>query len=784
MTMLACEQPGCTGSIDDGYCDACGLAPAAGNGAMPVTEIASATLCAQPGCGGTIEDGYCDTCGLAPAIRSASIAISGSVSTGASSTGSTSAGASRSASSGTGRGRLGAGLVEIPPVQTGDPATAVLADPQVPENQRVCGKCGKPVGRGSDENPGRIDGFCKNCGTRFDFRPRLQSGDLVAGQYEVLGCLAHGGLGWIYLARDRNVSDRWVVLKGLLNSGDADAQAAAVAERRFLAEVEHPNIVRIYNFVQHTDSLTGDPTGYIVMEFVGGKSLKQIRREHRAAGQALPVEHALAYALEILPAFGYLHRLGLVYCDFKPDNVIQAEEQLKLIDLGGVCRLADLTDESPIYGTIGYQAPEIATAGPSPSSDLYTVGRALAVLTFEFTGNTSTFQHRLPDPTTVPVLAQHESFYRLLQRATHADPSRRFTAAADMTEQLTGVLREVLAASDGTPRPSFSAMFTAELRAVGAAATRQPASAVPEAAEIVAGLPVPVADSADPAAGYLVTLSTLGPAEQAEALQQAIAGPDAAGGVADGTEAFLALARARLALGDVAAARQALAQLTALGRADWRVNWHQGLADLLAAQPAQARTAFDSVYEVLPGELAPKLALGFAAEATRDTATAARYFGVVWATDRSYVSAAFGLARIRQAAGDRAGAVSVLDQVPEASTYHLAAQVAAIRARTAGDPAVLSVTDVTDAGRRLERLRLDASLRHALEGEILHAALHLVQAGNGNARDRLLDCELTDRGLRFGMERSYRALARLAGSQSDRIALVDLANDIRPRTLT
>ena len=58
----------------------------------------------------------------------------------------------------------------------------------------------------------------------------------MAGQYEVLGCLAFGGLGWIYLARDRNVSDRWVVLKGLLNTGDADAMAAAVSERSAAAE--------------------------------------------------------------------------------------------------------------------------------------------------------------------------------------------------------------------------------------------------------------------------------------------------------------------------------------------------------------------------------------------------------------------------------------------------------------------------------------------------------------------------------------------------------------------
>jgi Serine/threonine protein kinase len=49
-----------------------------------------------------------------------------------------------------------------------------------------------------------------------------------------------------------------------------------VAERQFLAQVEHPNIVRIYNFVQHADRRTGESAGYIVMEYVGGKSLKQI----------------------------------------------------------------------------------------------------------------------------------------------------------------------------------------------------------------------------------------------------------------------------------------------------------------------------------------------------------------------------------------------------------------------------------------------------------------------------------------------------------------------------
>ena len=116
----------------------------------------------------------------------------------------------------------------------------MLADPQVPERRRFCASCERPVGRGRDGQPGLAEGFCRNCGSPYSFVPKLVPGELVGGQYEVLGCLAHGGLGWIYLAKDRNVSDSWRVLKGLLNTGDADAMAAAVAERQFLAAVDHP----------------------------------------------------------------------------------------------------------------------------------------------------------------------------------------------------------------------------------------------------------------------------------------------------------------------------------------------------------------------------------------------------------------------------------------------------------------------------------------------------------------------------------------------------------------
>jgi serine/threonine-protein kinase PknG len=675
--------------------------------------------------------------------------------------------------------------VEIPPVPYRDPSSAVLADPLVPASKRFCSGCDQPVGRDRDGRPGLTEGFCRNCGTRFSFSPKLEPGEMVAGQYEVLGCLAHGGLGWIYLARDHNVSDRWVVLKGLLNSGDADAMAAAVAERQFLAEVEHPNIVRIYNFVQHADRRTREPADYIVMEYVGGKSLKEVLLDARAAGGSVPVAHALAYAIEVLPALGYLHDRGLVYCDFKPDNVIQTEEQLKLIDMGGVRRI---DSDEPVYGTVGYQAPEIESVGPSPSSDLYTVGRALAVLTFEFKGYQGNFKHSLPDG--VPLLAEHESFARLLRRATHSDPDRRFGSASEMAEQLTGVLREVLAVADGIPRPAFSHVYSPEVLTIGTATGASPAALTrPEASEIVAGLPLPQVERADPAAGYLATIAGLQPAQRIAALTLAVAGdPTVPQQVTESSETQLALVRARIDAGDYDAAATLLADLAAEDPTDWRIAWYYGQRSLVKADAEAARGAFSAVFDELPGELAPKLALAFAAEAAGDLEAASRYFRLVWTVDQSYISAAFGLARTCLAAGDRPAAIAALAAVPPTSSHHAAAQIAAVRILVSGDgQGGVSGDDLRQADGRLGQLVIDDVRRQQLTVDILRAALDWCTSGQPSGQgpaQPILGCEPNARALRFGLERSYRALARLTPDEDRRIDLVDMANAIRPRTLT
>ncbi|WP_158841584.1 serine/threonine-protein kinase [Saccharothrix deserti] len=691
-----------------------------------------------------------------------------------------------------GRGRLGAGLVEVPRVPYRDPKVAVLTDPEVPEAKRFCSSCGKEVGRSRDGRPGRVEGFCAHCGHHYSFTPKLAPGEVLHDQYEVLGCLAHGGLGWIYLAADHAVSDRWVVLKGLLDSGDADAMAAAMAERRFLAEVEHPNIVKIHNFVRHADRTSGELVDYIVMEYVGGTSVKDMIKQMRADGtgtESLPVAQAIAYALEVLPALGYLHGVGLLYCDFKPDNVIQTEEQLKLIDLGAVRRIDDR--HSPIYGTIGYQAPEIGTDGPSVASDLYTVGRALAVMSFQFDFR-GRYKESLPDPDEQPLLRRHDSFHRFLKRATHRDPEQRFATAEEMAEQLTGVLREVLAQQDDVPRPGVSRQFTPERRSFGTEGWLDVRAAA-------RGLPVPQVDTSDAAAGFLATAATTGDPDQVVAALRAAP--------VQTVEVRLQVVRALIEAGRVDEAVAELDDLTSPfdpddpqtpASDDWRPGWYRGVAALVGGRADQARAAFEQVCDVLPGEAAPKLAVAVCAESRGDGDAATAFYEVVWRTDHSYVSAAFGLARVLLARGDREAAVGVLHSVPDTSIHHVAAQVAAVRAqigtaqigtaqagaagtgvaRTGG-----ALSDVMAAGARLSGLELDVARRAGLTAELLRVALESLPGNGSKPAGRLLDCELSESGLRLGLERCYRQLARLADTPEERIALVDRANAVRPRTL-
>jgi serine/threonine-protein kinase PknG len=195
---------------------------------------------------------------------------------------------------------------------------------------------------------------------------------------------------------------------------------------------------------------------------------------------------------------------------------------------------------------------------------------------------------------------------------------------------------------------------------------------------------------------------------------------------------------------------------------------------------------FEKVDAEVPGELAPKLAIAMAAEADNDLQSASALYDTVSRTDPSYTTAAFGLARCRVLLKDRDGAVAAYARVPASSSRHVAAQLALARVLTDSTLGPLTVDHVQRASDIL------AGLQHSSDGPELHmvtANVYLsvvseVEGGRFSPNGTpVLGRPSHPAQLRRGAEESLRRCARYARSADERIALVDRANAVRPRTL-
>ncbi len=670
--------------------------------------------CDRPDCGrGDIDDqGFCSACDRRP-LRAA-----------APETGPVVAGAALVRS----EPWWGLGLVtaDAIPETVDEPADI---DTTLAEERRFCAGCRLPVGRGHDGTPGRVTGFCPDCGRRFDFT-RARVGELVAGRYEIKRKLGAGSFGAALLAYDRNLETD-VVLKDLTKSVAETAQL----ERDALVGLRHDSIVRIYGY---------QPEGpYLVLEYVRGTPLS-VRADDR-------LEVILVHGLQILQALDYLHARGLLHIDVKPENIIRFGEQgadgprdrVRLIDFGAVWKLGK---PGPVTSyTEAYAPPKTDREHmfPTVGFDLFCLGSTLQVLC----------RRHLSDPAGPGVVGLD----RLLKRATDTStPERRFVSARQFAEQLSGVIRQVVAAPTASRRITRPSALFGSMTAPLHGGLGEPR---PLEHWITARLPQ------DRGFTMAAPFTTPAPADVAAALPAPLADPDDQART-QACRASLVTCRTALRRGDPEEAQRILGQ-TRLPRWFWIRAWYSGLIALAGGDAFAADDYFRTVRDALPGELIPLLALALCAEISGELGQARLHYETVADTAPALGAAAFGLARTHLLAGRRAEAVAAAErlagelQVQEVR-FEREARIAIVRLLAAVTDLCAPVeADLMRARELTDELSVSADLKLGLRAEIQYGSSSIT-------------------GDWLALSEMIPELAKLAVSRSDFIAIVDLANSLRP----
>ena len=194
-------------------------------------------------------------------------------------------------------------------------------------------------------------------------------GDVISGRYVVEKCLGAGGMGAVYLAKDKVLEGNLVALKVLHSelTRDTDQAKRFLREVQLMHKVNHPNVVRTYDVGKEDDII------YFTMEYLPGASLDRLIVKDKQ----VPIETIVHIAEQVSKALQAIHSSEIIHRDLKPANILILEgNQVKLTDFG-VARPkgSDLTQHNEIIGSVEYMAPEVWLGkGMTPAIDFYSLG--------------------------------------------------------------------------------------------------------------------------------------------------------------------------------------------------------------------------------------------------------------------------------------------------------------------------------------------------------------------------------------------------------------------------
>ncbi len=296
---------------------------------------------------------------------------------------------------------------------------------------------------------------------------------LLGGRYELDGIVGRGGMAEVFRARDIRL-DRIVGVKTLRDdlARDQTFQARFRREAQSAASLNHPSIVAVYDTGE--DMVGSLPVPYIVMEFVDGRTLRDLLRDDR---RLLP-ERAAEITDGVLRALDYSHRNGIVHRDIKPGNVMLTRAgDVKVMDFGIARAVSDsqltMTQTAQVIGTAQYLSPEQARGERVDArSDLYSAGCLLYELLTgrpPFTGDSPVaiaYQHVKEEPVPpsrvdpeVPAWAD-----AIVLKAMQKDPADRYQSAGEMRNDIQRALSGAPVAA-----PMLGAAYAGARRPSGAA---------------------------------------------------------------------------------------------------------------------------------------------------------------------------------------------------------------------------------------------------------------------------------------------------------------------------
>jgi beta-lactam-binding protein with PASTA domain/tRNA A-37 threonylcarbamoyl transferase component Bud32 len=283
---------------------------------------------------------------------------------------------------------------------------------------------------------------------------------VVDQRYSILSRIGSGGMADVYCAQDLQLG-RKVALKLLYRRFAEDEEFVERFKREASAAagLQHPNVVGVY------DRGEWDGTYYIAMEYLEGRTLKQVLQEEGP----LPPERAIDVVVQILRAARFAHQRGVIHRDVKPHNVIIDEEGRAKVTDFGIARAgaSDMTETGSIMGTAQYLSPEQAQGhAVSARSDLYAIGIVLYELLtgrVPFDGDSpvtialkQVSELPVPPSAYAPVVTQELD--AIVLRALEKDPARRFADAEEFTAALERCKAGLVAVPAGQSTAAFGAV--------------------------------------------------------------------------------------------------------------------------------------------------------------------------------------------------------------------------------------------------------------------------------------------------------------------------------------